>query len=103
MDSHVQKDTAGDFDVFNRRRARVAASNAQDVRLTDFASGDSLAYPPETRVKPAIKAHLKLHACLLDDSQGFVNLRQIEGDGFLAKNMFAGFGGFLANLDVRIG
>ena len=103
MDHHVHHQTARDLDVVDWRRRRVAADNRQGMRLADLAALDGSLDPRVIAVEAAIEADLQLYARLGDSSQRRVYLRQVEGDRFLAKDIFARPRGLGDEAAMRVG
>ena len=103
VDRHVQKEAARDFNVFERRRGRVAAGDAQQVRRAHLARRHHRAHAAEVGVEAAVEPDLKLDPGLLHGGQGRVNPAQVEVNRLFAEDVLPGGGGLLGDLGVGVG
>ena len=87
MNRHVQEDPAGDLDVLDRRRTRIATDNVHKMRLTDFPAFHRLANASIVGIESSVEPDLQRHAGLINSRQSPVNLAQIVIDRLLAEDV----------------
>ena len=103
VDHHVPEQAAGPFDVRHRRRGRIARGDLHEFDGSDAAAVDLVAQTPERGVEPAIESDHQRNPA--PDRRGDAPFRpgQIEIDGFLAEDRFAGRGGLFDLISVQVG
>ena len=90
-------------DVARRRRRRVAAGDAHELRLADRAVGHRGGDRRVAGVEAAVEADLERHAGRRHRGQRAVDLGQVERDRLLAEDRLAGARGLDDQVGVRVG
>ena len=103
VDHHVQEQSAGPFDVGQRRRGGVAGGDLHELDGPDAAGVDLVPQAPERRVVPAVEADHQWDPAPRGRGHGSLGPGQVQVDGLLAEDGLARLGRLLDQLGVQVG
>ena len=89
MDHHIVEDTAGNFDVIDGRRLRIAGADADEMRLTDLTGFDHIVDSTMVVVETTAETDLQLDTSILSCLDGLVYTIEIIVDWLLAEDVLA--------------
>ena len=103
MDHHVAEQAAGDAHIGERRRARVAARDAEQLDPADAPVAQLAREAGKVGIEAAVKAYHQRHAAFGDDRKARLGPPPVEVKWLFAEDGLAGAGRRLDEIGMGIG